>query len=309
MKAYKGFYTDMTCHGFQYEQGKSYEEKKAKLCKSGFHACLNPLECFRYYSPRYSEYHEVEVDDDADGISVINASDTKVSSKHIRIGAKLKISQIVDAAIEYIKGMSSKGKFSDTREDHGVSYVTEVGGASVALGDFGVSCVTGECGASSAKGFNGISCAAGYYAASSATGTCGISCAGGWDTISSASGYWGISSTTGYGGVSVVYGREGISSSAGEHMVSSAMGLRSVSTTSGLEGSSEAGNPTAIAIAWGVGGKAKGVIGSHLVLSEWDTEYTLKSTKMERVDGERIKANTWYTLVNGEFVEVKDEDL
>lgn len=30
--------------------------------------------------------------------------------------------------------------------------------------------------------------------------------------------------------------------------------------------------------------------------------------KKEIDDGERIKADTWYTLINGEFVEVTDDD-
>lgn len=51
MKAYKGFNKDMTCRGFQYEEGKTYETDKAELCKEGFHACENPLDCFNYYAP------------------------------------------------------------------------------------------------------------------------------------------------------------------------------------------------------------------------------------------------------------------
>lgn len=63
IKAFKGFMPDMTCRGFQYEEGKEYETDRAKLCEAGFHACEHPLDCFGYYEPGVgSVYHEVELD-------------------------------------------------------------------------------------------------------------------------------------------------------------------------------------------------------------------------------------------------------
>lgn len=50
-KFYKGFNEDLTCRGFQYEEGKTYEENEANLCHKGFHACEDPLDCFSYYAP------------------------------------------------------------------------------------------------------------------------------------------------------------------------------------------------------------------------------------------------------------------
>ena len=55
---------------------------------------------------------------------------------------------------------------------------------------------------------------------------------------------------------------------------------------------------------------AKGKIGSWITLSEWefsDEENTCipVCVKTERIDGKRIKEDTYYTLKNGEFVEVK----
>ena len=38
MKAFKGFNKDMTCKGFQYEEGQTYETEQARLCETGFHA-------------------------------------------------------------------------------------------------------------------------------------------------------------------------------------------------------------------------------------------------------------------------------
>jgi hypothetical protein len=55
------------------------------------------------------------------------------------------------------------------------------------------------------------------------------------------------------------------------------------------------------------GAKAKGGLHSVIVLTEWewndDDEYIPICVKAEIVDGERIKADTWYTLKDGEFAE------
>lgn len=52
--------------------------------------------------------------------------------------------------------------------------------------------------------------------------------------------------------------------------------------------------------------KAKGGLGSILVIcEEFDNSYGIKEWKAVVVDGETIKADTWYTLKDGEFVEVE----
>ena len=48
--------------------------------------------------------------------------------------------------------------------------------------------------------------------------------------------------------------------------------------------------------------RAKAKVGSWIVLTEYDTNYDIKCVKAEYVDGERIKGDTLYMLVNGEFV-------
>lgn len=77
---------------------------------------------------------------------------------------------------------------------------------------------------------------------------------------------------------------------------------QSVASATGYQGAASADNPTAIAVSWGVEGRAKGVLGAHIVCAEWQ-HGKLFCAKMARVDGVVIKPDTYYTLTNGEFVE------
>ena len=153
IKSYKGFNKDMTCRGFQYEEGKEYEEETADACHSGFHACEYPLDCFNYYSPNESVYHEVEQSGEFD----IGEDDSKVASTKIKIGARLDISGLVKAAINFTMSRVKKEAGSDG--DYGASSATGNCGASSATGDYGASSATGDCGASSATGYKGASSA------------------------------------------------------------------------------------------------------------------------------------------------------
>ena len=157
MKSYKGFNKDMTCRDFQYEEGKEYEETAAEVCETGFHSCEYPLDCFRYYDPAHSVYHEVEADGEID-----KADDgTKLASTKLKIGAELSIAGLVKASIEYT--------IKRTKKEAGA---VEPYGASSATGYNGASSATGDCGASSATGYKGASSADNATAVAIAWGAC-----------------------------------------------------------------------------------------------------------------------------------------
>ena len=162
IKSYKGFNKNMTCRGFQYEEGKEYEEEIVEVCDHGFHVCEYPLDCLNYYYPNESVYHEVE----QSGEIQKHNDDTKVASTKIKIGAEISIAGLVKAAIEYTVKRVKKDAESD--EKHGASSATGYKGASSATGDYGASSTTGDYGASSATGTCGASSATGYCGASSA---------------------------------------------------------------------------------------------------------------------------------------------
>ena len=58
----------------------------------------------------------------------------------------------------------------------------------------------------------------------------------------------------------------------------------------------------------GINNIVKAAIGSWITLAEYDSYGVVELVKTEYVDGERIKADTWYQLKDGEFQEVKNEE-
>ena len=150
-----------------------------------------------------------------------------------------------------------------------------------ATGDWGAASATGDWGAASATGTQGAASATGTQGAASATGDQGAA---------SATGYRGAASATGDQGAASATGDWGAASATGTQGAASAIGRSSVAMASGIEG------------------KVMGEIGCALFLAErgeWNGEtYPILSAKAEIVDGEKIKPGVWYTLKNGEFVEV-----
>ena len=115
MKAYKGFTKDMKCRDFQFVEGETYHEDTAKLCEHGFHACEDPIDCFGYYSPAESVYHEVELDD----VSDEREDDSKVVAKTIKIGSEVSLFGIAKAHVDYV---ISKVKDNKKKAAHKTDY-------------------------------------------------------------------------------------------------------------------------------------------------------------------------------------------
>lgn len=77
----------------------------------------------------------------------------------------------------------------------------------------------------------------------------------------------------------------------------------------GDRGAASATGKAGVALAAGCECKAMGALGCAICCAErgkWDGDtYPIIAIKAAIVDGEKIKADTWYHLKNGEFVEVK----
>ena len=89
-------------------------------------------------------------------------------------------------------------------------------------------------------------------------------------------------------------------------------GNRSAATNTGDYSAASVEGKSSFAIATGINSKAKGKLGCYIAVAEWgqkdDGEYELINFKSHKVDGKTIKEDTYYTLKNGKFVEVKTNE-
>ena len=142
--------------------------------------------------------------------------------------------------------------------------------------------------------------ATGYQGAASATGNQGAA---------SATGYRGAASATGYQGAASATGNQGAASATGNQGAASATGYRGAASATGYQGAASATGKAGVALAAGLECKAMGALGCAICCverGEWDGEaHPIIAVKAAIVDGEKIKADTWYQLKNGEFVEVE----
>ena len=96
--AYKVFDKNMQCRGFQFEVGAHYEHNgKVEPCKSGFHACKNPLDVWNYY-PINSRYAIVEIAGDV----VDSGSDSKVACSNISIVQEITLTELINHSVKYM---------------------------------------------------------------------------------------------------------------------------------------------------------------------------------------------------------------
>ena len=282
IKAYKAFDKDLSCRGFKYEVGKEYEETGyIRVCKKGFHACPYPLDVFGYYPPAGARFCEVEQSGKID-----DSESNKVCSSKIRIGAELDIRGIVKAAVSYVKERCTNecnaepGKPA-TAGDHGAATAGNYGAATA-----------GYSGAATA-GDHGAATAGNYGAATA--GDRGAATAG--DHGAATAGDCGAA-TAGYSGAAT----------AGDHGAATA-GYRGAATA-GYSGAATARGKAStgsngLSVARGKNVQVKGGIGAILVIAEErDDTYDIVDWKAVVVDGEVVKADTWYRLKNGELVEV-----
>ena len=276
MKVYKGTDKDMKCRGIQYEIGKTEKSDDAIRCgNKGFHSCEAPFDVLKYYPMRDgNRYFTAEA---GGKIDRTGADDSKLASSELTIGAEIGIPGLIKAQIEWTRRKAESGTAGGDRSNLAGGYRSNLAG-----GD-----------RSNLAGGSWSNLAGGSW--SNLAGGSWSNLAGG-DRSNLAGGSW---SNLAGGDRSNLAGGSWSNLAGGDS-----------SNLAGGDRSNLAGGESSLIVGRNAA-KAKGGVHSVIVLTEWKwnddcTEYLPVCVKAEIVDGERIKADTWYTLKNGEFTEVEE---
>ena len=285
IKSYKGFDKNLKCRDFQYEIGKEYEmDGEIKVCNRGFHACESPFDVFDHYTMIDSRFCEVEQDGN------ISKEDrgTKICSSKIKIKAELKLADMINLGVEWLKEITSPEKIKTSIKDNSSGNGAKIGssGYDAQIGSSGNGAQIGSSG-------NGAKIGSSGYGAK-------IGSSGNGAQIGS-SGYGAQIGSSGNGAKigSSGDGAQIGSSGDGAQIGSSGDGAKIDSTGEGC-----------VIMCAGINSVAKASKGSWITLSEWSysnkkKRYIPVCVKTEFVDGEKIKADTYYKLAGGVFKEIQ----
>ena len=274
MKSYKGFDKKLKCRDFQYEIGKEYEmDGEIKVCSRGFHACESPFDVFDHYTMIDSRFCEVEQDGN------ISKEDrgTKICSSKIKIKAELKLADMINLGVEWLKEITSPEKIKTSIKDNS-------SGNGAQIGSSGYDAKIGSSGNDAQIGSSG------YDAKIGSSGNDAQIGSSGYDAKIGSSGNGAKIGSSGYGAK--------IGSSGNYAQIGSSGNYAKIDSTG--EG--------CVIMCAGINSVAKASKGSWITLSEWSysdkkKRYIPVCVKTEFVDGEKIKADTYYSLKGGVFVE------
>jgi hypothetical protein len=298
---FKGMDKDMKCRDFQYEVGKEYKitERPVRCTDHGFHFCENPLDIFNYYPAAGNRFFAVEGSGQVDR----GGDDSKVAVSKIKIGAEISLKSIIDGGIKFIFERTTLIKESTNTEARLHASNSGYSGAASNSGYRGAASNSGDSGAASNSGDRGAASNSGDRGAASNSGDSGAASNSGYRGAASNSGDSGAASNSGYSGAASNSGYSGAASNSGDRGAASNSGYSGAAFTIGNYSKAETNAKESVAVAVGYENKAKASLGSWIVLAERNDDLEIMDLKSVKVDGEIIKADTFYTLRSGSFVE------
>ena len=303
LNGYKAFEPGMICKGKQYQENTDYEEGGGEICEKGMmHYCVNPFDVLNFYplvndSGKVSDFAAVKSLEEP-----VSGDDGKFATKKLHIGVKLGLPGFVKACIDYLKE-ETIGKAPNSTFSSGDYAQIGSSGDSAKIGSSGYSAKIGSSGDYAQIGSSGDYAQIGSSGYSAKIGSSGYSAKIGSSGYYAKIGSSGDSAKIGSSGYSAQIGSSGDYAQIGSSGDSAKIG------SSGYSAQIESAGEDSVICCAGHGSAVNAKAGSWITLAEWEYSEAKngcvpKCVKTEYVDGERIKADTWYKLIDGKFTEV-----
>ena len=145
----------------------------------------------------------------------------------------------------------------------------------------------------------------GYRSAATNTGDWSAATNTGYRSAATNTGDWSAATNTGNRSAATNTGNRSAATNTGNQSAATNTGNRSAATNTGDQSAAIVSGKGSVAMAIGYKSKAKGSLGCWLVLAEQNNNCEIIDVQSVKVDGDKIKADTFYTLVNGEFIETE----
>ena len=156
------------------------------------------------------------------------------------------------------------------------------------------------------KKLNAPAATSGDFSTAATSGDFSTAATSGDRSTAATSGYRSTAATSGYRSTAATSGDFSTAATSGDRSTAATSGDRSTAATSGYRSTAEVSGRESVAVVTGKDCKARGCVGSWLVLTKRDDNWHICGIKAICIDGEKYKADTWYTLENGEVVEVDE---
>ena len=311
MKGYKGFHKGMICRGKQYTENTVFEESEANICKNGMHFCKNPLDVLDYYdfmdyNGEFHEFAEVEALDE------VKTDDyQKYCTKKLKIGAKLSLAEFIQICAKTAEDLNSSvdnAKLSSSADS--IQIAVTGCESEIVTGVYSKIAATGEGSKVVATGERSEVVATGDYSNVAIMGDNSKIVSTGEGSKVVATGKFSKVASTGLNSKVASTGLNSAVASTGDYSKVASTGECSKVASMGDYSKVSSTGDCCIICCAGIGSHAKAKKGSWITLAEWEWDkekgrYVPVCVKTEKVDGERIKEDVFYTLKDGEFQEVK----
>ena len=274
MKGYKGFKKGLICKGKQYAENTIFEEDSAKICESGMHFCKNPLDTLDYY-PLINDDGELNEFAEVEALDEVQTNDNKkFVTKKLRVGARLDLSGFIKASIDFLFEHSkdaSSGDYAQLASSEDYAQLASSGNSAqlASSEDYAQLASSGNSARLASSGISARLASSGDYAQLASSGICArLASSGNFAQLASSGNFARLASS----------GNSARLASSGDYCIIAGIGIKN---------------------------KVKAALGSWIVLAEYDKYFKPVCVKSAQIDGKILKADAWYKLRDGKFVEVE----